>query len=297
MIVEGPSSIVLRRRRLVDQGENSIAMGTLYLVGTPIGNLEDITLRALRILREVRLVAAEDTRTTGRLLKHFDIQAPLVSYHDFSRPGKAAHLLEMLQEGDVALVSDAGMPGLSDPGYRLVEAAIAAGVTVTPIPGPTAAVAALVASGLPADPFLFLGFLPRQQKARREALAAVAKMPFTLVVYEAPHRVLALLADITAVLGDRPVAVGRELTKLYEEIWRGSASEALAYFGSGKIRGEFTLVVAGAPLEEQQWDEAAVRRALATELDKGASRKEAAAAVAALSGWSKRELYQLTLGE
>jgi 16S rRNA (cytidine1402-2'-O)-methyltransferase len=271
-------------------------MGTLYLVGTPIGNLEDITLRALRTLREVRLVAAEDTRTTGRLLKHFQIEVPLVSYHDYSGPERAAQLVAVLQEGDVALVSDAGMPGLSDPGYRLVEAAIAAGVTVTPIPGPTAAVAALVASGLPADSFLFLGFLPRQQKARRAALTAVAKLPFTLVLYEAPHRVLALLADLVAVFGERQVVVGRELTKMYEEIWRGSAAGALAYFDSGKIRGEFTLVIAGAP-PEPRWDEAAVRQALQAELAKDLSRKEAAAAVAALSGWSKRRLYQLSLNE
>jgi 16S rRNA (cytidine1402-2'-O)-methyltransferase len=270
-------------------------MGTLYLVGTPIGNLEDMTLRALRTLGEVRLVAAEDTRTTGRLLKHFGIEVPLASYHEYSRPERLSQLLAILQEGDVALVSDAGMPGLSDPGYRLVAAAITAGVTVTPIPGPTAAVTALVASGLPADSFLFLGFLPRQQKARRAALAAVAELPFTLVLYEAPHRILALLSDIIARLGDRQVAVGRELTKLYEEIWRGRAAEALAHFGSGKIRGEFTLVVAGAPAQVQKWDETAVRQALQAELARGVSRKQAATTVAAQSGWSKRNLYMLTV--
>jgi 16S rRNA (cytidine1402-2'-O)-methyltransferase len=268
-------------------------MPTLYLVSTPIGNLEDITLRALRLLREVSLIAAEDTRTTGRLLKHYNIETPLTSFHDYSTPQKIAGLVERLATADVALVTDAGTPGLSDPGYELVRAAVEAGVTISPIPGPSAAITALVSSGLPTDRFLFLGFLPRQAKARREALSAVANLPYTLVLYESPHRVLDLLADVMAVLGDRPVAIGRELTKLYEEIWRGPAGEAISHFSQGQIRGEFTLVIAGHEETVQEWDEAAVRAALAAQLAQGISRKEAAGRVAAQSGWRKREVYGL----
>lgn len=272
-----------------------ITMPDLYLVGTPIGNLEDISLRALRLLREVGLIAAEDTRTTGRLLKHYDIATPLVSYHEYSGPGRLGELIDLLTTTDVALVSDAGMPGLSDPGYRLVRAAIEAGVKVIPIPGPSAVIAALVSSGLPTDRFLFLGFLPRQRKARREALAEVADVPYTLVLFEAPHRLLALLTDMAAVLGDRPMSIGRELTKLYEETWRGRVSEAIDAFGQDRIRGEFTLVIGGAPETLQIWDETTVRSALAEEMARGATRKEAAARVAELSGWRKKALYELSL--
>ena len=272
-------------------------MGTLYLVGTPIGNLEDITLRALRTLREVSVIAAEDTRTTGRLLQEYAVETPLVSYHDFSDEARLAAIVDRLATEDVALVTDAGTPGLSDPGYRLVQAAIAAGVTVTPIPGPAAAVAALVSSGLPTDSFLFLGFLHRQEKARRDALAAIATLPYTLVLYEAPHRLLASLADVAAVLGDRPLVVARELTKLHEEIWRGTASEARAYFGEGQVRGEITLVIAGASEAETRWDEAAVRAAMDAQLARGLRRKRAAAIVAEQSGWRKRDVYDLSLQE
>jgi 16S rRNA (cytidine1402-2'-O)-methyltransferase len=259
--------------------------------------MEDITLRALRILREVSLIAAEDTRTTGRLLQHHSIDTPLVSYHEFSGEGRVAELVERLASGDVALVSDAGTPGLSDPGYRLVQAALEAGVHVSPIPGPSAAIAALVSSGLPTDSFLFLGFLPRQQQARREALATVAQLPHTLIVYASPHRFLALLEDVRAELGDRHVAVGREMTKLYEEIWRGSVGEALDYYGAGEgqVRGEFTLIIAGATAEAAKWDEQEVRRAMSAHLAQGMRRKRAAALVAAQSGWSKRDVYDLSL--
>ncbi len=270
-------------------------MPTLYLVGTPIGNLEDITLRALRILGEVSLIAAEDTRKTGRLLKHYQIDTPMVSYHDFSERGRIDELLETLTTADVALVSEAGMPGLSDPGYRLVNAAIESGFRVIPVPGPSAAVAALVSSGLPTDNFLFLGFLPRQQQARRTALAEVTRLPYTLVLYEAPHRLLAALSDMQEILGDRQLCVGRELTKLHEEMWRGSISQALAYFSQGKIRGEVSLVVSGASDDIDRWDEGSVREALIAELAKGRGRREAAAVVAKKSGWRKREIYKLSL--
>jgi 16S rRNA (cytidine1402-2'-O)-methyltransferase len=270
-------------------------MPTLYLVGTPIGNLEDISLRALRILREVSLIAAEDTRTTGRLLHHYQIETPLVSFHDYSGPPRIARLIARLDNGDIALVSDAGMPGLSDPGYELVRAAIAAGAMVSPIPGPAAAIAALVSSGLPTDSFLFLGFLPRQAKARRDALAGVAALPHTLILYESPHRLVALLRAALQELGDRQMAVGRELTKLYEEIWRGTIGEALAYFEAGPIRGEFTRVISGSGDAASEWDEARVRAALEEQLDQGLTPRDATALIAEQSGWPKRKVYALAL--
>ena len=272
-------------------------MPTLYLVGTPIGNLEDITLRALRILSEVSLIAAEDTRTTGRLLQHFDIVTPMESYHDYSSPNRIASLVERLDTSDVAIVSEAGMPGLSDPGYRLVRAAIEAGIQVIPIPGPSAAVAALVASGIAGDRFLFLGFLPRRSSSRRDALAEVVGLPYTLVLYEAPHRLLDTLADIVAVIGDRQLSIGRELTKMHEEIWRGRASQALGEFSLGRIRGEITLIIEGASTHQILWSEDQVRAALATEIGKGLSRKDVVKMVANQSGWRKREVYRLSLRE
>jgi 16S rRNA (cytidine1402-2'-O)-methyltransferase len=270
-------------------------MPTLYLVGTPIGNLEDITLRALRILSEVSLIAAEDTRTTGRLLQHFDIVTPMASYHDYSSQDRIASLIEKLDTSDVAIVSEAGMPGLSDPGYRLVRAAIEAGIPVIPIPGPSAAVAALVASGIPSDRFLFLGFLPRRSSSRRDALAEVAELPYTLVFYEAPHRLLNTLDDILAVIGDRQLSIGREITKMHEEIWRGRTRQALDDFSLGRIRGEITLVIEGATTDQNLWSEDQVRDALAAEISKGLSRKDVVKLVANQSGWRKREVYQLSL--
>ncbi|MDX1663832.1 MAG: 16S rRNA (cytidine(1402)-2'-O)-methyltransferase [Candidatus Promineifilaceae bacterium] len=272
-------------------------MGTLYLVGTPIGNMEDITLRALRVLKEVQLIAAEDTRTTGRLLQHHNIDTALISYHDYSGEERIAAIVDRLVAGDVALVSDAGMPGLSDPGFRLIQAALETGATVTPIPGPSAAVSALISSGLPTDSFLFLGFLPRQSQARRQALTDVAGLPYTLVLYEAPHRLLRLLEDMDAVLGDRPAVVARELTKLYEEIARGSVSELRAHFEAERVRGEITVVVHGARAEETVWNEAAVRRAMSRLLEQGVRRKEAAGRIAQQAGWRKRDVYDLSLGE
>ena len=220
-------------------------MGTLYLVATPIGNLEDITLRALRILGEVPLIAAEDTRTTRKLLTHHGIRGQrLLSYTERNRRSRTPAILAALQQGDVALVSDAGTPGISDPGMHLVEAAVAAGYLVAPVPGPSALTAALVASGLPARRFHYLGFLPRQASHRRRLLRQVAALPETLVAFEAPHRLRAALADLRETLGDRRVAVCRELTKLHEEIFRGTLSQALEHFA--EPRGECTLIIEGA---------------------------------------------------
>ncbi len=270
-------------------------MPTLYLVATPIGNLEDITLRALRLLGEVGLIAAEDTRVTGRLLAHYDIPTRMVSFHEYSDQERIAALVETIGIKDVALVSDAGTPGLSDPGYRLVKAAIAAGFQVIPIPGPSAVIAALVSSGLPTDRFLFLGFIPRQQKARRSALRAIARLPYTLVLYEAPHRLADLLADVLEILGDRQLSVARELTKLHEETWRGAASEAIDKYRTDRVRGEITIVIEGIDPDQARWTEAEVRRELGALLAGGASSNEAASELARQSGWKKRELYRLAV--
>lgn len=269
-------------------------MGTLYVVGTPIGNLEDISLRALRVLRQVDLIAAEDTRTTRKLLAHYDIETPLTSYWEHSRMTKLDALLEALREKDVALVSEAGMPGLSDPGYELIRAAIERGVPVVPIPGPSALTAALVVSGLPTDSFLYLGFLPRQDGERRQLLASVAHERRTLVAFEAPHRLLASLADLKEVVGERRIAVARELTKVHEEVWRGSIGEALAHFEEKGPRGEFTLIIEGAQ-EEPPWDAGRVKEALEELMAEGMGKKEAIKAVANLARWPKREVYKVAL--
>jgi 16S rRNA (cytidine1402-2'-O)-methyltransferase len=219
-------------------------MGTLYVVGTPIGNLEDITLRAIRTLREVDLIAAEDTRVTRTLLNAHEISTPLVSFHEFSGPARVARLVDRLATGDVALVSDAGMPGLSDPGYPLIRAALDAGHAVVPIPGPSAILSALVASGLPMHAFTFHGFLPRKAGERRRLLASMLDATHSHVVFESPHRLVAALKDAVATLGpDRPAAVGRELTKKFEEVARGTLAEVLARFERQAPRGEITLVI------------------------------------------------------
>jgi len=269
-------------------------VGTLYLVATPIGNLEDITARALRVLREAKLIAAEDTRHTRGLLAHFDIHTPLTSYFEHNKLSKLDEILEALNTGDVALVSDAGTPALSDPGYELVQAALEAGFKVVPVPGPSAVVAALVASGLPTDAFVYLGFLPRKDSERRKLLESIAAEPRTLVAYESPHRLLDTLAEIEATLGNRRVAVARELTKMFEEIYRGSAGEAHAHFAAKGVAGEITLVIAGAAGQPaEQWDETRVRGKLAELISTGLKRKEAAKRVAELSGWNTREVYNL----
>lgn len=265
----------------------------LYLVATPIGNLEDITLRALRVLREVRLIAAEDTRTTRKLLSHYGIATPLVSYFEHSGLARLEQVLETAREGDVALVSEAGMPGLSDPGYQVVEAALERGIRVVPVPGATAPVAALVASGLPPDRFLFLGFLPRRASERRRLLAAVAQEPYTLVAFEAPHRLQASLADMARLLGDRRLAVARELTKLYEEVFRGTIEEAALRFT--QPRGEFTLVVEGYRQGRSLPGEEEVLQSLGRALAAGQSPSEAASQVARETGWSKRDVYRLAV--
>lgn len=228
-------------------------MGTLYVVATPIGNLEDITLRALRVLKEVPLVAAEDTRVTRTLFRAHDIHTPLASFHEFTSPRSRGRLVDRLEDGDVALVTDAGTPAISDPGYPLIRDALSAGHEVVPIPGASSVLAALMVAGLPTNAFCFEGFLPRTSATRRKLFARHAESDNTLVVLESPYRVLAALQDLEAALGpDRQVAVGRELTKKFEEVFRGSVSSALEHFTQHAPRGEFTLVVGGTnarPLE------------------------------------------------
>lgn len=227
--------------------------GCLYLVTTPIGNLEDLTARAIRILKEVDLIAAEDTRQVRKLLSHFSIRQRVVSYYREKERERAEMLLAELRNGrQVALVSDAGTPGLSDPGAVLVAKAVAAGIRVVPVPGVSACLTALVASGLPTDRFVFEGFLPRKPKEREERLAKLVREERTIVLYEAPHRLTKTLDALAAALGpDRPVVIARELTKKYEEFWRGSLAEAVAVWQAREVKGEFTLVVAGAPKEAE----------------------------------------------
>lgn len=268
-------------------------MGTLYLVATPIGNLEDITLRALRVLRECSLVAAEDTRTTGRLLAHFDIEKPLVSHHEHSKLANVERILAALDSGDVALVSEAGTPLFSDPGYELVQIAVERGVSVISIPGPSALTAALPLGGLPMDRFLYLGFLPRKPSDRRHVLGDVATVQATLVFFESPHRLRATLADaVDSLGGDRRCAICRELTKRHEEVWRGTLSSALTEWRGREPRGEFTLIVEGAS-EPGPWEESHVRAALIALQAEGISRSEAARRVARQSGWAKSDVYAI----
>jgi len=225
-------------------------VGTLYLVATPIGNLEDITLRALRVLQEVSLIAAEDTRSAGFLKSRFEIDTPVTSYFEANKLSKLRFVLKALSDDDVALISDAGMPGLSDPGYELVRAAIREGYPVVPLPGASAPVTALVVSGLPTDSFVYLGFLPRRPSDRRRVLRDNARERRTLVFFETPHRLRDCLADIESIMGERAIAVCRELTKLYEEVWRGTLAQAFPHFRANPPRGEFVVVIGGAEGQE-----------------------------------------------
>jgi 16S rRNA (cytidine1402-2'-O)-methyltransferase len=270
-------------------------MGTLYLVATPIGNLEDISPRALRILSQVSLIAAEDTRRTGKLLAHFQIHTPLTSYHEHNKLTRLEQVLGALEQGEVALVSDAGMPALNDPGYELVRAVLAAGYQVSPIPGPTAPLAALISSGLPTDAFLYLGYLPRKAADRRQFLSKVSDLTYTLIFLETPHRLAEALQDLEKILGDRPICVARELTKLHEEIYHGSISQAQAHFAAQPARGEFTLVVAGCSQVKADWDDAQVYEAIQERLAEGVSTAQIAAALANQTGWPRRKIYQMIL--
>ena len=225
---------------------SNLTKGTLYIVSTPIGNREDITLRALRLLKEVDLIAAEDTRHTGLLLRHFGIQTPLTSYFEGNESRKKEFILSKLMQGErVALVSDAGTPGISDPGFRLIQTAAENRIAVVPVPGPSAVIAALSVSGLPTDSFLFKGFLPHKSKKREDWLKQLEGVRETLIFYESPHRLSETLSDIFEILGDREMVLTRELTKIYEEVLRGKVSEIQSQIGERKLKGEITLVISG----------------------------------------------------
>ncbi len=279
--------------RVLRHDERWSTIGTLFLVATPIGNLEDITLRALRVLREVALIAAEDTRHSGRLLKHYEIATRLISFHEHSHDNQRDTIINALNEGDVALISDAGTPGVSDPGFDLVKAALAAGHTVSPIPGPSAMAAAVPVSGLAPDGFLFLGFLPRRSKDRREMLSEVKDLPYPLVIYEAPHRLSKSLLDLSEILGDRSLAIARELTKLHEEISHTTLQEARERYERDRPRGEFVLVVAGAEEKEQPVEPGSthVMELLKARIAAGDAPSAAAKAVAKETGIPRSDVY------
>lgn len=271
--------------------------GHLYLVGTPIGNLEDMTFRAVAVLQTVDLIAAEDTRHTGKLLQHFQIGTPQISYHEHNRQARVGELLERLrQDKSVALVTDAGMPGISDPGYDLVAACLQTAIPVVPIPGPTAAITALCVSGLPTDRFVFEGFLPLKGSGRQERLTALSQETRTILLYEAPHKLQRTLTDLAAVLGaDRPVALGRELTKRFEEFWRGTLGTAIDHYQQSPPKGEFTLVIQGATAAPPPLSEAALKHELEQLLAQGLSRSDASRHLARVTGLTKKQIYQLSL--
>ena len=270
-------------------------------MGTPLGNLEDITLRAIRILQEVTLIAAEDTRRTGKLLQHLQISTPQISYHEHNSRVRSQELLSKLEQGiNIALVSDAGMPGISDPGADLIASAIAAGVAIIPIPGVSAGITALVSSGLATDRFVFEGFLPTQGKSRKERLQTLKNEARTIILYEAPHRLLTTLKDLTGVLGlTRKLVLGRELTKIHEEFWRGELQSAIALYTEGtQPKGEYTLVIAGSQAEPDLiMSEEEIKEELLQLLAQGMTRSQACRYLAAQTTLSRRQIYQLTTND
>ncbi len=276
---------------------NAFQNGSLYIVATPIGNLEDMSFRAVRILQTVAAIAAEDTRHTGKLLHHFQIKTPQISYHQHNTQTRTPELIQRLESGqDLALVSDAGMPGISDPGVELVQACVEAGIEVIPIPGANAAIAALVASGLPCDRFCFEGFLPAKGKARQQRLQHIATESRTVVLYEAPHRLCQTLQDLAAqVEDDRPIVLARELTKRFEEFWRGTVQTAVIHYENNEPKGEFTLVLAGATVSQNLPTDIDLRAELQELLAQGWSKSRASRQLAEKHAMSRRRIYQLTL--
>lgn len=268
--------------------------GILYIVATPIGNLEDVTLRALRVLKEVDLVAAEDTRHTRKLLTHYGITTPLTSYYDHIESEKAPVLISQLQAGkNIALVSDAGTPGIADPGYRLVKGAAEVGISVVPIPGPSTVTALLSVGGLPTDRFVFEGFLPAKPTQRRKALENLKQEERTLIFFESPHRVIDTLQDIEDIFGDRPVVIGRELTKIYEEVLRGSVGELRTQLQSREIKGEVALLVGGAPETVSNDDQPPLAEEIRYLRGQGLTLKEIARTLGERRSIPKREVYAI----
>ncbi len=278
--------------------------GTLYLCATPIGNLEDITLRVIRTLKEVDLIAAEDTRNSIKLLNHFEIHTPMTSYHEFNKIEKAHQLVDQLQQGkNIALVTDAGTPGISDPGEELVKIAYEAGVKVTSLPGASAVVTGLTLSGLSTRRFAFEAFLPKDKKLRKAVLEEMKGETRTLVMYEAPHHLKATLKELLAALGDRKITLCRELTKKYEEADRKTISEAIAYYEEHDPRGEYVLVIEGRSRKEleqekqEAWEEMSLAEHMKLYEDQGIDHKEAMKKVAKDRGISKRDVYKQLLEE
>lgn len=271
--------------------------GTLYVVGTPIGNLEDMSFRAVRILQSVDAIAAEDTRHTGKLLHHFQITTSQLSYHEHNRNSRIPELIAQLQQGKaIALVTDAGMPGISDPGYELIQACVRAEITVVPIPGASAAIAALSAAGLPTDRFVFEGFLPVKGKPRRDRLEFLQTESRTIIFYEAPHRLRQTLQDLATVFGaERQIVLARELTKLHEEFWRGKIEAAIAHYHQKEPQGEYTLVVAGMEWVKPQLSEAEIKAELQKLILEGVSRSQASRQLAKATSLSRQQIYQLAL--
>ncbi|OAB56582.1 16S rRNA methyltransferase [Leptolyngbya valderiana BDU 20041] len=276
---------------------NPLQPGTLYVVGTPIGNLDDMTFRAVATLNAADVIAAEDTRHTGKLLQHFQIATPQIAYHHHNRSQRIPELLDRLHRGEaIALVTDAGMPGISDPGYELVKACAEAGVPVVPIPGVSASITAVSVSGIECDRFTFEGFLPTKGKERRERLEQLSGEIRTLIFYEAPHRLRETLEDLASGLGNsRAIALGRELTKRFEEIWRGTLAEAIDLYREREPKGEYTIVVAGASAEGMVLSEEALKAELQQLMASGLSRSQASRELARSSQLSRRQLYQLAL--
>lgn len=277
------------------QKSNEPTTGTLYLVATPIGNLQDISFRAVQVLKSVDLIAAEDTRNTRKLLTHFQIATPMISYHEHNERKQSQALIRRLQQGEsIALVSDAGMPLLSDPGEIMVEEALRSEIPVVPIPGANAALSALIASGIPTRPHLFLGFLPRKKRQRKQELEKWTTVPATLIIYESPHRLLDLLTEMLEIWGDRRIVIVRELTKKYEEWLRGTIRECLTYIQAEGVRGEYTLVVEGASESEKNpwWKAKSVVEHVDHYIANGWMKKEAIRLVAEDRQMPKREVYQ-----
>ncbi len=278
--------------------------GMLYLCATPIGNLEDITFRVIRTLKEVDLIAAEDTRHSIKLLNHFEIKTPMTSYHEFNKVEKARYLVEQLKAGvNIALITDAGTPGISDPGEELVKQAYEAGVNVTSLPGACAAVTALTLSGLGTRRFSFEAFLPSDKKARQRVLEELKNDTRTLILYEAPHRLSKTLQELLDAFGDRRISLIKELTKLHETVWRTTLSEAIQMLRTQEPKGEYVLVLEGkSDLEleaekQERWGTVALADHMSFYLDQGFDKKEAMKAVAKDRGVSKRDIYQLLINE
>ncbi|OCA80660.1 16S rRNA (cytidine(1402)-2'-O)-methyltransferase [Bacillus sp. FJAT-27225] len=278
--------------------ENEESKGILYLVPTPIGNLEDISFRAIKILKEADVIAAEDTRNTRKLCNYFDIATPIVSYHEHNKETSGPKLIGKLQNGlKVALVSDAGMPAISDPGFDLVELAIMEQLTVVPLPGANAALTSLIASGLPSQPFYFFGFLQRQRKEKKKQLEQLRHQNGTIILYESPHRLKETLTLILEILGNRKIALCRELTKKYEEFIRGSVSEVIEWCGEGEVRGEFCIVLEGGTGDDTAeagtwWKDLSIKEHVNSYMDQNQlSSKEAIKLVAKDRGMSKRDIY------